>query len=138
MTVLSRAFPLALVASAVLGAAGAHAAQQPAGQFYKLTVSSSFKAPFADCWAFSSNGRFILSHAGLGSFPYQLTGLNTVAGHFQAIWEGRNSIGFSGITNGSTITGDGVDSYDRTYRYTGNLASSCGAADATAQGFVTR
>jgi hypothetical protein len=102
----------------------AQAALPPAGSLYKLTVKTSFEPNFVDCWTFSTNGRFIHSPM-LNNFPYQLTGLNTNAGHFQAIWQGRVSIAFSGITNGSTISGDAVDVNDRTYSFTGTQVSSC-------------
>ncbi len=125
------------VAGLLAAGTQANAAQAPAGQFFKLNVKSSFKAPFTDCWAFSSNGQFIVSRGSLGSFPYQLTGLNTVAGHFQAIWQGHVSIGFSGAVSGTSVTGDGVDANDRTYSFTGTKVSSCaGARDVS--GFATR
>jgi len=127
----------AAAAGALIAGSAARAAQAPAGQFFTLNVTSSFKPPFADCWAFSSNGRFIVSHANLGSFPYQLTGLNTVAGHFQAVWQGHVSIGFSGVTNGNSLTGDGVDANTRTYSFTGTKVSSCAGAPAV-NGFATR
>ena len=64
---------------------------------YQLHVTTSFEPAFNDCWAFSNDGRFIVSHqGGLGTFPYQLTGLNSQANHFQAVWRGHVSIGFSG------------------------------------------
>ena len=116
----------------------AQAAQAPAGNFYQLNVTTSFEPNFSDCWAFSSNGRFIVSHGGgLGTVPYQLTGLNTDAGHFQAVSHGRVSIGFSGVT-GATITGDAVDSLARTYHFTGNKVGGCGSVRSGASGFQTR
>ena len=114
------------------------AAQAPAGASYQLTVTTSFEPKFNDCWSFSNDGRFIVSHqGGLGTFPYQLTGLNSQAGHIQAVWRGRISIGFSGVT-GSTITGDAVDSRTHTYHFTGNQVGGCGNARAVVQGFQTR
>ncbi len=116
----------------------AFAAQPPAGSAYRLNVVTSFEPSFTDCWVFSNDGRFIVSHqGGLGTFPYQLTGLNGNANHFQAVWRGRISIGFSGVT-GSTITGDAVDSRTRTYSFTGNQVSGCSNADRAQQGFQTR
>jgi len=102
----------------------AHAALPPAGSLYKLNVTTSFEPSFVDCWNFATNGRFIHSPR-LKNFPYQLTGLNTNAGHFQAIWVGRISIAFSGLANGSAISGDAVDANDRTYSFTGTKVSSC-------------
>jgi hypothetical protein len=115
------------------------AAQPPAGSYYQLTVTTSFEPAFKDCWTFSGNGRFIVSHAGgLGSFPYQLTGLNTQAGHFQAVWRGGISIGFSGITSGTSIAGDAVDTRTRTYSFTGTQVKSCGNAEQELHGFAVR
>ena len=123
MNLLAPAICLAVCAIAF----DASAAQAPAGQSYKLTISASFEAPFTDCWTFASNGKYIASFNGLGSFPYQLTGLNTNANHVQAVWRGGVSIAFSAVTNGSTITGDGVDSRIRTYSFAGSKVSGCGA-----------
>ncbi len=117
----------------------AQAALPPAGTFYKLTVKTSFEPNFVDCWAFSTNGRFIRSPT-LQNFPYQLTNLNTNAGHFQAIWAGRVSIAFSGFANGPTISGDAVDVANRTYSFTGSKVSGCAGIHAlrsNAGGFVT-
>jgi hypothetical protein len=117
----------------------ARAALPPAGTFYKLTIKTSFEPSFIDCWAFSSNGRFIVSKR-LHHFGYQLTGLNTNAGHFQALWQGSNSIGFSGATSGTSIAGDAVDSVDRTYSFTGTQVSSCAGIpvqNTTTGGFLT-
>jgi hypothetical protein len=123
-------------AAMLLGAGAAQAAQPPAGSFYQLTVTTSFEPSFSDCWTFSNNGRFIVSHGGgLGSFPYQLTGLNTQAGHFQAVWRGRISIGFSGVAAGGSIAGDAVDSLDRTYSFTGKQVGGCPAVAAAARAF---
>ena len=133
----------ALLATAALAitaclAAPARAAPPPAGTYYQLKVTTSFEPTFTDCWAFSNDGRVIVSHqGGLGTFPYQLTSLNTDANHFQAVWRGRISIGFSGVT-GSTITGDAVDSRTRTYNFTGTPVSGCGKESASQQGFQTR
>ncbi len=129
---------LAMCAVALTANTAANAAQPPAGTFYQLTVTTSFEPTFKDCWAFSSNGRVIVSHqGGLGSFPYQLTGLNSQPDHFQAVWRGRISIGFSGTT-GSTIAGDAVDSRTRTYNFTGSQVGGCGAEPVHQQGFQTR
>jgi hypothetical protein len=117
----------------------AHAALPPAGSLYKLAVATSFEPSFVDCWTFSTNGRFIHSPQ-LKNFPYQLSGLNTKAGDFQAIWVGRVSIAFSGVANGSSISGDAVDAADRTYSFTGTKVSSCAgipAGDASKGGFLT-
>ncbi len=114
------------------------AAQPPAGSAYQLNVITSFEPSFTDCWVFSADGRFIVSHqGGLGTFPYQLTGLNGNANHFQAVWRGRISIGFSGVT-GSAMSGDAVDSRARTYSFTGNQVGGCGKTHANQQGFQTR
>jgi hypothetical protein len=102
----------------------AHAALPPAGNLYKLTVTTSFEPNFVDCWTFSTNGRFIHSPM-LKNFPYQLSKLNTQAGQFEAIWAGRVSIAFSGATSGTTITGDAVDANTRSYHFTGTQISSC-------------
>jgi hypothetical protein len=102
----------------------AHAAQPPAGTSYSLQVTTSFEAPFTDCWTFATNGRFIHSPS-LRNFPYQLDSLNTEAGDWQAIWVGHVSIAFSGTANGSTLTGNAVDALTRTYSITGNLVPSC-------------
>jgi hypothetical protein len=116
----------------------ARAAQAPAGNFYQLNVTTSFEPNFNDCWAFSSNGRFIVSHGGgLGTVPYQLTGLNSDAGHFQAVSRGRIAIGFSGVT-GATIAGDAVDSLARTYHFTGKQVGGCGSVRSDGSGFQTR
>jgi hypothetical protein len=117
---LLRAATLAAIALPGL----AHAALPPAGSLYKLTVKTSFEPSFVDCWTFSTNGRFIHSPR-LKNFPYQLTGLNTNAGHFQAIWVGHISIAFSGVASGAAISGDAVDAADRTYSFTGTQVSSC-------------
>jgi len=125
--------------AAMLLAAAAQAAQPPAGSFYQLTVTTSFEPSFTDCWAFASNGRFIVSHGGgLGTFPYQLAGLNTQAGHIIAAWRGRVSIAFNGVTSGSSIAGDATDTLDRTYSFTGTKVSACAAAAASGNGFQTR
>ena len=114
------------------------AAQAPAGTSYQLNVVTSFEPSFTDCWAFSNDGRFIVSHqGGLGTFPYQLDQLNGEANHFQAVWRGRISIGFSGVTGG-TITGDAVDGRTRTYSFTGSQVSGCGNVRAEQQGFQVR
>ena len=138
MMLVTRFFGFFLLAPGVLASAAAHAAQPPAGSFYQLTVTTSFEPSFTDCWSFSSNGRVITSHGGgLGSFPYQLTGLNGNANQFQAVWRGHISIGFSGVTGG-TISGNAVDSRTRTYSFTGNPVSGCGAAERDTRGFQTR
>ena len=131
--------PLALLAILATATAGsAFAAQPPAGTFYQLNVVTSFEPSFTDCWAFSNDGRFIVSHqGGLGTFPYQLTGLNGNANHFQAVWRGRISIGFSGVTGGS-ISGDAVDSRTRTYSFNGTQVGSCADAGGVQLGFQTR
>jgi hypothetical protein len=123
----------------LLPGAPALAAQPPAGSFYQLTVTTSFEPAFKDCWTFSSNGRVIVSHGGgLGSFPYQLTGLNTQAGHFQAAWRGGISIGFSGVTAGTSISGDAVDTRTRTYSFTGTQVKGCGNAEQELHGFAVK
>ena len=117
----------------------AQAAQAPAGSFYQLSVTTSFEPKFTDCWAFSSNGRFIVSHGGgLGSFPYQLDGLNTQANHWQAAWQGRVSIAFAGVTTATTITGDAVDTLARTYSITGTKVGGCNGRTINPHGFQTR
>ena len=124
------------VGAGLLAAAPAKAALAPAGSYYQLTVTTSFEPTFKDCWTFTANGRAIISHGGgLGSFPYQLTGLNTQAGHFQAAWRGGISIGFSGVTTGTTISGDAVDTRTRTYSFTGSQVKSCGNAQQELHGF---
>jgi hypothetical protein len=138
MALRSTFIAVGMAASFVALQGQAEAAQAPAGSFYQLTVTTSFEPSFTDCWAFSSNGRFIQSHqGGLGKFPYQLTGLNSQPGHFQAVWRGRTSIGFSGLT-GSTISGDAVDSLTRTYSFTGNQVGGCSDAKPDGRGFQTR
>jgi len=128
-----------LSAALMLPDAHALAAQPPAGNFYQLTVTTSFEPTFKDCWTFSGNGRVIVSHAGgLGSFPYQLTGLNTQAGHFQAAWRGGISIGFSGVTTGTTISGDAVDTRTRTYSFTGTQVKGCGNAEQELHAFAVK
>lgn len=102
----------------------AHAALPPAGTSYSLQVTTSFEAPFTDCWTFSSTGRVIHSPS-LRNFPYQLDNLNTEADDWQAIWVGHISIAFAGTANGATITGNAVDARTRTYSITGNLVQSC-------------
>jgi hypothetical protein len=132
-------FPRAATLAAIMLPGLAQAALPPAGTLYKLTIKTSFEPSFVDCWTFSTNGRFIHSPM-LKNFPYQLTGLNTNAGHFQAIWAGRVSIAFSGVTSGTTISGDAVDVSDRTYSYTGTHVSSCAgipAQQAGSSGFLT-
>jgi hypothetical protein len=115
--------PTLLLAAAPLAA---QAALAPASQSFKLKVTTSFEAPFTDCWTFSSNGRFIHSPS-LRNFPYQLTNLNTNANNWQAIWVGRVSIAFSGAVSGTSITGNAVDAQVRTYSITGSKVSGCGA-----------
>jgi hypothetical protein len=123
----------------VLSGAPVQAAQPPAGSFYQLNVTTSFEPSFKDCWSFASNGRVIISHAGgLGSFPYQLTGLNSQAGHFQAAWRGGISIGFSGVTSGGTLSGDAVDTRTHTYRFTGTQVAGCGNAEQALHGFAVK
>jgi hypothetical protein len=132
-------FPLAATLAAIVLPGLAQAALPPAGSLYKLTVKTSFEPNFVDCWSFSTNGRFIHSPM-LKNFPYQLTGLNTNAGHIQAIWAGRVSIAFSGVTSGTTITGDAVDVANRTYSFTGTKVSSCASIPTRqvgAPGFLT-
>jgi hypothetical protein len=120
----------------MLTAAPAQAALAPAGSSYQLTVTTSFEPSFKDCWTFTGNGRAIISHGGgLGGFPYQLTGLNTQAGHFQAAWRGNIGIGFSGVTSGTSITGDAVDTRTRTYSFSGTQVKSCGNAQQELHGF---
>ena len=134
---MTKTFALLATCAATI-ASPALAAQPPAGLYYQLNVVTSFEPSFTDCWAFSNDGRFIVSHqGGLGTFPYQLTGLNSQANHFQAVWRGRISIGFSGVTGGS-ISGDAVDSRTRTYSFTGTQVSSCANAAAAQQGFQMR
>jgi hypothetical protein len=131
-------FRFGVLAASLVSAAAARAAQPPAGRFYQLTVTTSFEPSFTDCWSFAENGRVITSHSGgLGSFPYQLAGLNNTANQFQAVWCGSISIGFSGVT-GSTITGNAVDSRTRTYNFTGSQVSGCVAATRNIHGFQTR
>ena len=138
MTLNTGALTAILLAAAANIAAPACAAQPPAGTFYQLHVTTSFEPAFNDCWAFSNDGRYIVSHqGGLGTFPYQLTGLNSQANHFQAVWRGHVSIGFSGVT-GSTITGDAVDSRTRTYSFTGNQVSGCNDEAKDSHGFQSR
>lgn len=124
--------------AACLAASPALAALPPAGQAYTITVTSSFEPSFKDCWTFLSGGHAIVAKSSLGSFPYQLDNLNTSANNFQALWQGHNSIGFSGVANGSTITGNGVDSYGRTYAFTGTLIASCAGQPIPARAFATR
>lgn len=139
--IVARALPrLATCIAALLAPGLASAALPPAGTFYKLTVNTSFEPSFADCWAFLSNGAQIYSPR-LKYFAYQLAGLNTNAGHFQALWQGRNSIGFSGVASGGMLSGDAVDSRSRTYSYAGVQVSSCAgqpAASPGSPGFITR
>jgi hypothetical protein len=116
--------------------AGAHAALPPAGTSYSLQITTSFEAPFSDCWSFSSNGRFIYSPS-LHYFHYQLDNLNTQAGNWQAIWLGHISLAFSGVTNGPTISGNAVDSRVRTYSITGTQVQSCANAPKVRNGWPT-
>jgi len=120
----SRIFAAALLVAGL--PAAANAALPPAGTHYSLNVTTSFEKPFTDCWAFSSNGRFIHS-ASLKNFPYQLDNLNTEANAWQAIWIGRVSIAFSGAISGSSLTGNAVDANTRTYSFTGTRVASCPA-----------
>jgi hypothetical protein len=123
--VLAMAFP-----------AAAQAALPPAGTSYSLKITTSFEAPFTDCWSFSSNGRFVYS-PNLHYFHYQLDDLNTQAGNWQAIWLGHVSLAFSGVTNGSNISGNAVDSLARTYSITGTEVGSCAHAPKVRNGWPT-
>ena len=139
MTNFTGVFLAAAIVATVAGPRIAQAAQPPASTFYQLSVTTSFEPKFTDCWAFASNGRFIVSHGGgLGTFPYQLDGLNTQPNHWQAAWRGRLSIAFAGVTSATTITGDAVDTLARTYSITGTKVGGCGAAAANPRGFQTR
>jgi hypothetical protein len=115
----------------------AHAALAPSGSRYSLNVTTSFEKPFTDCWTFSTNGTFIHSPS-LHNFPYQLDNLNTEANVWQALWQGRVSIGFSGVTNGNTLTGNAVDARGRTYSITGTLVQSCPNAIDTQGGWPNK
>jgi hypothetical protein len=128
-TTILRAAALAAITLPTL----ARAALPPAGSLYKLNVTTSFEPSFVDCWAFSTNGRFIHSPM-LKNFPYQLANLNTQAGQFQAIWAGRVSIAFSGATSGTTVSGDAVDAGTRTYHFTGTQVSSCAGSPTSLPG----
>jgi hypothetical protein len=115
----------------------AHAALAPAGSRYSLNVTTSFEKPFTDCWTFSTNGNFIHSPS-LHNFPYQLDNLNTEANNWQALWQGRVSIGFSGVTSGNTLTGNAVDALGRTYSIMGTLVQSCPDAVKTHGGWPNK
>lgn len=136
---MSRVFLSAIAAlGAAITALPARAALPPAGMSFTLTVTSSFQPSFKDCWSFLSGGHAIVAKSSLGSFPYQLDGLNTQANAFQAVWQGHNSIGFSGTTGAGAISGNGVDSYGRTYAFTGTEVASCAGQPVAARGFATK
>jgi hypothetical protein len=115
----------------------AQAALAPAGSRYSLNVTTSFEKPFIDCWTFSTNGTFIHSPS-LHNFPYQLDNLNTEANDWQAIWQGRVSIAFSGATSGNALSGNAVDALGRTYSITGTLVQSCPNAIGAKGGWPVR
>jgi len=115
----------------------AHAALAPAGNRYSLNVTTSFEKPFTDCWTFSTNGTFIHSPS-LHNFPYKLDNLNSEANNWQALWQGRVSIGFSGTTSGNTLSGNAVDARGRTYSITGALVQSCPNAINTQGGWPNK
>lgn len=136
MKILNAAIGLGCVMALVAGAQTAQATS-PKGKSFHVTVYTSFKTQFDDCFSFGVDGSLLI--LGFGPIRYRLDELNSQPDAWQAIGEAPGFVGLAlhGTTAGpgaQTIRANGMSSDGDTYILQGVLDPSCAADTARRAG----